>query len=71
MGRIAMATISPSAAEIVRQSGAIPGAAHVEWTRNLGPDGSFKPAAELRAMYEQAGVTPDKATNRSRSGWTL
>ena len=43
-----------------KRGGAIPGAAHVEWTRNLGPDGSFKPAAELRAMYEQAGVTPDK-----------
>ena len=28
--------------------------------RNLGPDGAFKPAAELRAMYQAAGVTPDK-----------
>jgi thiosulfate/3-mercaptopyruvate sulfurtransferase len=43
-----------------KRGGAIPGAAHVEWKRNLGPDGAFKPAAELRAMYEQAGVTPDK-----------
>jgi thiosulfate/3-mercaptopyruvate sulfurtransferase len=43
-----------------RRGGAIPGAVHVEWKRNLGPDGAFKPAAELRAMYEQAGVTPDK-----------
>jgi len=43
-----------------RRGGAIPGAVHVEWTRNLGPDGAFKPAAELRAMYEAAGVTPDK-----------
>ena len=25
-----------------------------------GPDGDFKPAAELRAMYEAAGVTPDR-----------
>jgi len=40
--------------------GGIPGAAHVEWKRNLAPDGSFKPASELRAMYEAAGVTPDK-----------
>ena len=38
----------------------IPGAVHVEWTRNLGADGAFKPAGELRAMYEEAGVTPDK-----------
>ncbi len=43
-----------------RRGGRIPGAAHVEWKRNLGPDGAFKPAVELRAMYEQAGVTPDK-----------
>ena len=43
-----------------RRGGAVPGAVHIEWTRNLGPDGAFKPAAELRAMYEQAGVTPDK-----------
>ena len=27
---------------------------------NLGPDGAFKPAAELRAMYEQAGITADR-----------
>ena len=33
---------------------------HIEWTRNLGPDGAFKPAAELREMYEAAGVTPDR-----------
>ena len=43
-----------------RRGGHIPGAVHVEWTRNLGPDGAFKPAAELRAMYEASGVTPDK-----------
>jgi thiosulfate/3-mercaptopyruvate sulfurtransferase len=43
-----------------KRGGHIPGAVHVEWTRNLAPDGAFKPADELRAMYEQAGVTPDK-----------
>ena len=43
-----------------KRGGAIPGAVHLEWTRNLGPDGAFKPAAELQAMYEAAGVTPDK-----------
>jgi thiosulfate/3-mercaptopyruvate sulfurtransferase len=42
------------------RGGAIPGAVHIEWTRNLGPDGTFKPAAELRRMYEEAGVTPDR-----------
>jgi len=43
-----------------KRGGRIPGAVHVEWTRNLGPDGRFKPVAELRQMYESAGVTPDK-----------
>jgi thiosulfate/3-mercaptopyruvate sulfurtransferase len=43
-----------------RRGGAIPGAVHIEWTRNLGPDGAFKPADELRRLYEAAGVTPDK-----------
>jgi thiosulfate/3-mercaptopyruvate sulfurtransferase len=42
------------------RGGAIPGAVHIEWTRNLGPDGRFKSAAELRRMYEEAGVTPDR-----------
>jgi thiosulfate/3-mercaptopyruvate sulfurtransferase len=42
------------------RGGAIPGAVHIEWTRNLAPDGTFKPAGELRAMYEQAGITPDR-----------
>ena len=41
-----------------KRGGAIPGAVHIEWTRNLDAAGAFKPAAELRAMYEGAGVTP-------------
>ena len=43
-----------------KRGGAIPGAVHIEWTQNLTPEGEFKPAAELRAMYEHAGVTPDR-----------
>jgi thiosulfate/3-mercaptopyruvate sulfurtransferase len=43
-----------------KRGGAIPGAVHIEWTQNLTPRGDFKPAAELKAMYEQAGVTPDR-----------
>lgn len=42
------------------RGGCIPGAVRIEWTDNLRPDGSFKSAEELRAMYEPAGVTPDK-----------
>ena len=43
-----------------KRGGAIPGAVHLEWTRNLTPEGDFKPASELKAMYEAVGVTPDR-----------
>ena len=43
-----------------KRGGAIPGAVHIEWTENLDETGAFKPAAELRAMYESAGITPDR-----------
>ena len=42
------------------RGGAIPRAVHVEWTRNLTPGGRFKPVDELRAMYTDARVTPDR-----------
>ena len=42
------------------RGGAVPGAVHIEWTRNLTPEGEFKPADELRRMYQEAGVTPDR-----------
>jgi thiosulfate/3-mercaptopyruvate sulfurtransferase len=43
-----------------KRGGAIPGAVHIEWTRNLAPSGEFKSADELRKMYGDAGVTPDR-----------
>jgi thiosulfate/3-mercaptopyruvate sulfurtransferase len=48
--------------EVVRakRGGAIPGAVHLEWKRNLTPDGHFKSPAELRAMYSAIGVTPER-----------
>ncbi len=42
------------------RGGAIPGAVHLEWKRSLGPDGAFKPASELRSMFEAAGVTANR-----------
>jgi thiosulfate/3-mercaptopyruvate sulfurtransferase len=42
------------------RGGAIPGAVHIEWTDNLAGDGSFKSNAELKAMYDKAGITSDK-----------
>src|SRR3990170_952165 len=43
-----------------RRGGAVPGAVHIEWTRNLTPAGDFKPASDLKKMYADAGVTPDR-----------
>ena len=43
-----------------KRGGAIPGAVHIEWTRNLTANGDFKPARELRKMYEDAGVTHNR-----------
>ena len=43
-----------------RRGGAVPGAVHIEWTRNLGESGEFKSAPELKKMYSDAGVTPDR-----------
>ena len=43
-----------------KRGGAIPGAVHIEWTRNLTPSGEFKTADELRQMYADAGVTPER-----------
>jgi thiosulfate/3-mercaptopyruvate sulfurtransferase len=42
------------------RGGAVPGAVHLEWTRNLAENGTFKPLEELREMYERAGVTADR-----------
>lgn len=42
------------------RGGAIPGSIHIEWTDNLDASGNFKSDAELRALYSQAGITPDK-----------
>jgi len=43
-----------------KRVGAIPHAVHLEWVKNLDANGEFKPASELRAMYEAAGITPDR-----------
>jgi thiosulfate/3-mercaptopyruvate sulfurtransferase len=44
-----------------RRGGAIPGAVHIEWTRNLTPSGEYKDASELQQMYTEAGVTPERS----------
>ena len=42
------------------RAGAIPGSIHIEWLDNLDEAGAFKPADELREMYEAVGITPEK-----------
>ena len=48
------------AQEGARRGGHIPGAINIPWSQACREDGTFKPAAELRALYESKGVTPDK-----------
>jgi thiosulfate/3-mercaptopyruvate sulfurtransferase len=45
-----------------KRGGRIPGTINIDWVRNVTTDDlhTFKPAAELRKMYEAAGITPDK-----------
>ena len=40
--------------------GHIPGAANIPWSRAANEDGTFKSADELKAIYGEAGITPDK-----------
>jgi len=42
------------------RGGRIPGSVNIEWTAAVNPDGMFKSAAELGALYQAAGFTPDK-----------
>jgi thiosulfate/3-mercaptopyruvate sulfurtransferase len=45
-----------------KRGGHIPGTVNIDWVRNVTNDDlkTFRPAADLRKMYETAGVTPDK-----------
>jgi thiosulfate/3-mercaptopyruvate sulfurtransferase len=51
-------------------AGHIPGALNRPFTDNIGPDGRFKPAAELRAEFEQllAGRDPASVVHHCGSG---
>lgn len=42
------------------RGGHIPGAANVDWTATANPDGTFKDADTLRALFEAAGVRPER-----------
>jgi thiosulfate/3-mercaptopyruvate sulfurtransferase len=42
------------------RGGHIPGAKNVEWTSTLNPDGTFKDANALRALFDAAGARSDR-----------
>jgi thiosulfate/3-mercaptopyruvate sulfurtransferase len=49
--------------ETAQRGGHIPGARSIPWGTPLAPDGTFKPADELRTIYlEQKGVDPNRPT---------
>lgn len=45
---------------LARRGGHIPGAVNIEWLQHLKGDGTFKPVAELGALYAARGITPEK-----------
>jgi thiosulfate/3-mercaptopyruvate sulfurtransferase len=50
----------PGMTETAQRGGHIPGAVSVPWAQTVREDGTFKPADELRSLYERTGVTNDK-----------
>jgi thiosulfate/3-mercaptopyruvate sulfurtransferase len=46
--------------EGAQRGGHIPGAVNIPWAEAVAPDGTFKSADELRALYERKGITADK-----------
>jgi thiosulfate/3-mercaptopyruvate sulfurtransferase len=50
----------PGLSETAQRAGHIPGAVSVPWAQTIDEDGTFKSAAELRALYAANGVTNDR-----------
>ncbi len=46
--------------EGAQRGGHIPGARNIPWAQAVAEDGTFKPAADLHALYGGQGLTPDK-----------
>ena len=46
--------------EGAQRAGHIPTAASIPWAQAVSDDGTFKPADELRELYEGKGITPEK-----------
>jgi len=46
--------------EGAQRGGHIPGAKNIPWARAVNEDGTFKTGDELRELYRNEGITPDK-----------
>ena len=50
----------PGLPETCQRGGHIPGAVNIPWGEAVRPDGTFKSADELQALYQARSITPDK-----------
>jgi thiosulfate/3-mercaptopyruvate sulfurtransferase len=46
--------------EGAQRGGHIPGAANIPWSQAVREDGTFKPPAARRAIYQEKGISDDK-----------
>ncbi|REL33246.1 sulfurtransferase [Rhodohalobacter sp. SW132] len=46
--------------ELSQRAGHIPGASNIPWSKAVNEDGTFKSKEELKSLYEEEGITPDK-----------
>ncbi len=50
----------PGLNELSQRPGHIPGASNIPWSKAVNEDGTFKSLEELKKIYENEGITPDK-----------
>ncbi|MFH5833169.1 sulfurtransferase [Halalkalibaculum sp. DA3122] len=50
----------PGLNELSQRAGHIPGASNIPWSKAVNEDGTFKSKEELKEIYENEGITPDK-----------
>ncbi len=46
--------------EHAQRGGHIPGAVNIPWAKAVNEDGTFKQYEELKKLYQQKGITPEK-----------
>lgn len=50
----------PGLTELSQRPGHIPGASNIPWSKAVNEDGTFKSTEELKEIYANEGITPDK-----------